>query len=127
MGNVTVKVGILGTGMVGATLGTKLIQLGREVKMGSRSANNEKAVEWAKRNGADASFGTFTDAASFGEIVFNCTAGTVSLAALTSAGASNLRGKVLVDVANPLDFSKGMQFGLTGGADTTCFPKCESR
>ena len=94
--------------MVGATLGSKLIQLGHDVKMGSRTANNEKAVEWAKQNGSHASFGTFADAASFGEIVFNCTAGTVSLAALNSAGASNLRGKVLIDVANPLDFSKGM-------------------
>jgi len=102
------KVGILGTGMVGGALGSKLIRLGHEVKMGSRTANNEKAVGWAKKNGDHASFGTFADAASFGEVVFNCTAGTVSLAALNSAGASNLKGKVLVDVANPLDFSKGM-------------------
>ena len=107
------KVGILGTGMVGATLGSKLIQIGHEVKMGSRSANNEKAIEWAKQNGANASFGTFADAAAFGEIIFNCTAGTVSLAALSSAGASNLKGKVLVDVANPLDFSKGMPATLS--------------
>jgi hypothetical protein len=105
---ITVKVGILGTGMVGATLGSKLIQLGHEVKMGSRSANNESAVQWAKQNGARASYGTFADAAAFGEIVFNCTAGTASLAAITSASATNLKGKVLVDVANPLDFSKGM-------------------
>lgn len=102
------KLGILGTGMVGIALGTKLVQLGHEVKMGSRSANNENAVKWAKENGANASFGTFADAAAFGEIIFNCTAGTASLGALTSAGASNLKGKVLVDVANPLDFSKGM-------------------
>ena len=104
----TVKVGILGTGMVGATLGSKLIQLGHEVKMGSRSANNQSAVQWAKQNGARASYGTFADAAVFGEVVFNCTAGIASLAAITSAGASNLKGKILVDVANPLDFSKGM-------------------
>ena len=102
------RVGILGTGMVGSTLGSKLVQIGHEVKMGSRSANNEKAVEWAAKNGARASFGTFADAAEFGEVVFNCTAGTVSLAALALAGTNNLRGKVLVDVANPLDFSKGM-------------------
>jgi len=94
--------------MVGAALGTKLIQIGHEVKMGSRSASNEKAVDWARKNGSRASYGTFADAAAFGELVFNCTAGTVSLAALSSAGSSNLKGKVLVDVANPLDFSKGM-------------------
>jgi predicted dinucleotide-binding enzyme len=107
------KVGILGTGMVGATLGSKLVQLGHEVKMGSRSANNEKAAEWTKQNGPRASQGTFADAAAFGEVVFNCTAGTASLAALSAAGASNLKGKVLIDVANPLDFSKGMPPSLT--------------
>ena len=102
------KVGILGTGVVGSTLGSKLIQTGHEVKMGSRSANNAKASEWARTNGVRASFGTFADAAAFGEAVLNCTAGTVSLAALRLAGAANLKGKVLIDVANPLDFSKGM-------------------
>jgi len=107
------RIGILGTGMVGTALGSKLIQLGHEVKMGSRSANNEKAVKWAKESGPKASYGAFADAAAFGEIVFNCTAGTVSLAALTAAGGSNLKGKVLVDVANPLDFSKGMPPTLT--------------
>ncbi len=66
-----------------------------------------------KSNGSRASQGTFDEAASFGEVVFNCTAGTASLAALNAAGASNLKGKVLVDVANPLDFSKGMPPTLT--------------
>jgi 8-hydroxy-5-deazaflavin:NADPH oxidoreductase len=108
-----VKIGILGTGMVGVTLGAKLVQLGHEVKMGSRSPSNEKAAQWAKENGDHAYYGTFADAAAFGEMVFNCTAGSASLAALTSAGASNLKGKVLVDVANPLDFSKGMPATLT--------------
>jgi len=102
------KVGILGTGVVGSTLGSKLIQTGHEVKMGSRSANNSRAGEWVRANGVRASFGTFADAAAFGEVLFNCTAGTVSLAALRLAGAANLKGKVLIDVANPLDFSKGM-------------------
>jgi len=107
------RVGILGTGMVGATVGSKLIQLGHEVKMGSRSASNENAVQWAKENGGRASTGTFADAAVFGEVVFNCTAGVASLAAIDSAGANNLKGKILVDVANPLDFSKGMPPTLT--------------
>ena len=102
------KIGILGTGMVGDAIGTKLIQLGHEVKMGSRSANNEKAAAWVKKNGKNASQGTFADAAAFGEIVFNCTSGMASLDALKMAGADNLKGKVLIDIANPLDFSKGM-------------------
>lgn len=107
------KVGILGTGVVGATLGSKLVQLGHEVKMGSRTSNNEGAVKWARSSGAHASYGTFSDAAAFGEVVFNCTAGSVSIAALKLAGSANLKGKVLVDVANPLDFSKGMPPTLT--------------
>jgi predicted dinucleotide-binding enzyme len=60
------------------------------------------------QHGSRASQGTFAEAASFGEMVFNCTSGMVSLEALRSGGSANLAGKVLVDVANPLDFSHGM-------------------
>jgi predicted dinucleotide-binding enzyme len=102
------KFGVLGSGMVGSTIATKLVSLGHEVKLGSRDATNEKARAWVASAGRGASQGSFADAAAFGEIVFNCTAGVGSLDALRSAGASALRGKVLVDIANPLDFSKGM-------------------
>ena len=102
------RIAILGTGVVGTTIGAKLVQLGHDVKLGSRTANNEKAAKWVAEIGAHASQGTFAEAASFGEIVFNCTSGEASLAALGAAGATNLAGKPLVDVANPLDFSKGM-------------------
>ena len=102
------KIGVLGTGIVGSTIGTKLIQLGHEVKMGSRTTVNEKAAAWVKTNGSRASQGTFADASAFGEIVFNCTHGMASLDALSLAGADNLKNKLLVDLANALDFSKGM-------------------
>ncbi len=102
------KIGVLGTGMVGQAIAGKLAALGHEVKMGSRTADNAKAAEWVASAGASASQGTFADAAAFGEMVFNCTAGAGSLQALAAAGADNLRGKILCDVANPLDFSKGM-------------------
>ncbi len=102
------KIAILGTGMVGNTIGSKLIELGHEVMMGSRTKNNEKAQTWLKSAGSKASTGTFADAASFGELIFNCTAGGASIEALQSAGADNLNNKILIDVANPLDFSKGM-------------------
>jgi len=108
-----VKLGILGTGMVGNAIGTKLIQLGHEVKMGSRTPSNEKAAEWVKANGPKASQGTFADAAAFGEIIFNCTAGTASIEALKQAGERNLQSKVLIDISNPLDFSRGMPPTLT--------------
>jgi predicted dinucleotide-binding enzyme len=102
------KIGVLGTGMVGNTIGTKLVQLGHLVTMGSRTAANEKAEEWVKKAGAGASHGTFADAAAFGEIIFNCTHGMASIEVLRAAGAANLKGKILVDISNPLDFSKGM-------------------
>ncbi|MEJ7682092.1 MAG: NAD(P)-binding domain-containing protein [Segetibacter sp.] len=113
------KIGILGTGMVGNTIGSKLIQLGHEVKMGSRTATNEKATVWVKANGTNATQGTFADAASFGETIFNCTAGGVSMEALKAAGTENLDGKILIDVANPLDFSNGMPPSLIPGLINT--------
>jgi predicted dinucleotide-binding enzyme len=102
------RIGILGTGVVGKTLGTKLTKLGHDVRMGSRAAGGEKARVWVKETGSKSSEGTFADAAAHGEMVFNCTSGMASLEALKAAGAQNLQGKVLVDVSNPLDFSKGM-------------------
>lgn len=102
------KLAVLGTGMVGNAIATKLVELGHEVMMGSRTAGNEKAVEWAAGTGELASEGAFADAAMFGEVVFNCTAGAGSLDALRAAGSENLEGKLLIDVANPLDYSEGM-------------------
>jgi 8-hydroxy-5-deazaflavin:NADPH oxidoreductase len=102
------RIGILGTGVVGKTLGTKLSRLGNDVRMGSRKAGGEKATVWVKETGGKSSEGTFADAAAHGEMVFNCTSAMASLEALNAAGAKNLEGKTLVDVSNPLDFSKGM-------------------
>lgn len=102
------KIAILGTGMVGHAHGSKLIQLGHQVMMGSRTSNNPKAAEWAEKNGPNACSGNFAETAAFGEIIFNCTAGLHSLEALHMAGEENLRGKVMIDISNPLDFSHGM-------------------
>ncbi|NNB91093.1 NADP oxidoreductase [Corallococcus sp. AB032C] len=102
------KIAILGTGIVGETLGSKLVALGHEVRMGSRTPDNAKAAAWVKKSGGKASQGTFRDAAAFAELIFNCTLGNASLDVLKSAGEEALRGKVLVDVSNPLDFTKGM-------------------
>jgi len=111
------KIGILGTGMVGGTIGSKLVALDHEVMMGSRTAGNERAAAWAKAAGARASHGAFVDAAAHGELVFNCTAGGGAVDAVQAAGTDNLRGKILIDVANPLDFSKGMPPALLFPAD----------
>jgi 8-hydroxy-5-deazaflavin:NADPH oxidoreductase len=99
------KIGVLGTGMVGQTLGTKLVQLGHDVMMGSRQEAHPNAVSWAREAGHQALYGTFYNAAAFGEIIFNCTLGSASLEALHAAGAENLKNKILVDTSNPLDYS----------------------
>jgi 8-hydroxy-5-deazaflavin:NADPH oxidoreductase len=87
------RIGVLGTGMVGRAISGKLAELGHDVRVGSRQARDDAV--------------TFADAAAHGELVFNCTNGAASLDALTAAGADNLDGKVLVDVTNALDFSGG--------------------
>lgn len=101
------RIGVLGTGDVGRTIASRLVGLGHDVRMGARSAGNERAGSWAREAGSGAGRGTFADAAGHGELVVNCTAGSASLDALAAAGADSLAGKVLIDVANPLDFSRG--------------------
>jgi 8-hydroxy-5-deazaflavin:NADPH oxidoreductase len=101
------KIAVLGTGQVGETLATKLVSLGHQVKMGSRTANNEKAIAFASKFTENATHGTFADAATFAEIIVNATSGENAIEALTLAGEKNLNGKILIDVSNPLDFSKG--------------------
>src|SRR4051794_19186894 len=84
------RIGMLGRGRVGQTITAKLEELGHDVKFGSRDPSQ-----------------SYADAAAHGELLFNVTAGTGSLEALRAAGADNLAGKVLIDVANPLDASGG--------------------
>src|SRR5262245_25852444 len=107
------KIAILGTGMVGNALATKLVNVGHQVCVGSRTSNSEGGQEWLRSVGGKAKIGTFADAAAFGEIVLDCTNGANSIAALHAADAANLRGKILIQVGNPLDNSKGMPPTLT--------------
>jgi predicted dinucleotide-binding enzyme len=98
------QIGILGSGITAQTIGSKLIHLGHEVMLGSRDEANPPSVVWAKDEGTQhALYGTFMNAAAFGEIIFNCTLGSATLEALEQAGAENLKGKILIDTANPLD------------------------
>ena len=102
------KIGILGTGDVGRALGKGFVALGHEVKMGSRSATNEKALAWAKDMGPKASVGTFADAAGFGEVVVVATLGVANEDVLRSAGPERLAGKIVIDATNPLDLAGGL-------------------
>jgi hypothetical protein len=110
------NIGILGTGIVGTTIGSKLVERGHEVMLGSRTADNAKATAWAERmamaaqntpsDGAKrAKHGTFADAAAFGDMLFLCTTGSAALEVLRLAKADNIGGKILVDITNPLSFS----------------------
>lgn len=112
------KIAVFGTGMVGDTIGSRLIELGHQVMMGSRTANNEKAQAFVAKHKSSASAGTFAEAAAFGEIIFNCTKGEVSIDVLRAAGNA-LDGKIIVDVANPLDFSNGMPPSLIPSLSNT--------
>ncbi|RYE11318.1 MAG: NADP oxidoreductase [Hyphomicrobiales bacterium] len=104
------KFGVLGTGAAGQTVAGKLVAMGHDVMMGARAADNEKVVAFATRTGGRA--GTFAEAAAYGDMVLNCTRGDTSLATLSGLG-TQLRGKVLIDIANPLDFSQGFPPHLT--------------
>lgn len=112
------KIAVFGTGMVGDTIGSKLVELGHEVMMGSRSATNEKALAFAAKHKEKAHAGTYADAARFGELVFNCTKGEGSVEAL-KAGGPALDGKIIIDISNPLDFSKGMPPSLIPSLSNT--------
>ena len=103
----TMRYAVLGTGMVGRTLGGKLVELGHEVTLGSRAKDNPAALEWARGTGAGARAGTFEEAASSAEVVVSAVGGRVTLAALEAAGAANLNGKILVDVSNPIALEDG--------------------
>nr|AWI67042.1 dehydrogenase [Piromyces sp.] len=101
------KYGVLGTGGVAQTIAGKLIELGHEVMMGSRTATNENAVKWTKTHGDKAKCGTFADAAAFGERVFLTVQGIHSIEALKAAGVENLKNKILIDLTNPYIYKDG--------------------
>jgi len=109
----------MGTGGVGQAYASRFITIGYEVMMGTRNVSEKLAgverdgygnppfSEWYLAN-RNVKLGTFEEAAKFGEIILNATLGIKSISALKSAGEKNLSGKILIDVSNPLDFSKGM-------------------
>ncbi len=99
------NIGIFGSGMVGQALAQALAQRGHAVMVGTRDPH--KLADFVAANpGVQAN--TVAATAAHGELLFNATKGDVSLAVLQTAGADHLRGKILVDIANPLDFSQGM-------------------
>ena len=109
------RVGVLGTGTVGRYLASGFLSLGHEVRLGSRTAGGDKAKAWVAAAGASGSEGSFADAAGFGDIIVIATLGTVLPAVVAAAGPTNFAGKLVIDVTNPLDFSKGFaDLGIKG-------------
>ena len=118
------KIGTLGSGAVARTLSAKLAELGHDVMLGTRDVaalmareqppmgQGEPFAAWSEQH-SQIKVGTFAETAAHGELLINATAGTGSLEALARAGESNLQGKVLIDVSNPLDFSQGFPPSLT--------------
>jgi 8-hydroxy-5-deazaflavin:NADPH oxidoreductase len=110
------KIGIIGSGVVAQTLGSKLVELAHDVVLGTRDPKkiDEKKLfastlrEWLDQIKNRAKLATFAEAAAHGEILINATSGTVSLDALKLAAADEVGSKILIDAANELDHSKGM-------------------
>ena len=112
------NIAVLGTGMVGQAIAGRLHDLGHSVVVGTRDPRatlartepdqmgNPPFSAWhGARTGVE--LATFADAAARAELVVNASSGSATLEVLQQAGVDNLAGKVLVDVANPLDFSAG--------------------
>ena len=95
------KIGILGSGLVGQTLGSGFVKFGNDVMIGTR--NPEKLNDWKKAVGPKGCAGSFADAAAFGEILVVAIKGNSALEALASAGGTHLAGKTIIDATNPID------------------------
>ncbi len=119
------KIGIIGSGVVGQTLGAKLIELGHDLVLGTRDPKklDEKKNmagslnEWLAGVKGKGKIVTFPEAAAHGEILINATHGQISVEALKMAQADKVGAKVLIDTANELDFSKGMPPGCLASQD----------
>jgi hypothetical protein len=95
------KIGIIGSGIVGRVLGSAFIKEGHEVVLGTRDTTKAEVVKWATEN-TKAQTGSFENAASFGEIIVLATGGSVTHNAIELAGKANFAGKIVIDATNPI-------------------------
>jgi hypothetical protein len=86
------KIGILGSGDVGLKLADSFTATGHTVKIGTRSP--EKVASWVAKHNGKASAGSFSDAASFGEIVVLATLWEGTPSALQLAGTKNFQARL---------------------------------
>lgn len=111
------NIGILGSGDVGRRLGDGLIALEHKVKIGTREPGKLDLQQWINNHGQEkAAVGTFAEAASFGDdLIFLATLWDGAPNAIKTANVKNFTGKIVIDVTNPLDFSKGVPPKLAVG------------
>jgi predicted dinucleotide-binding enzyme len=99
------RIAVIGTGIVGRTLAQGLQRAGHDVVVGTRDpGETSRREEWV---GLGVPLQPLAIVAADADLVVNATNGLASLTALGEIGSDHLAGKVLVDVANPLDFSQG--------------------
>lgn len=113
------NIGVLGTGMVGETIASALTSKGHNVRMGSRTSNNEKAAAWVKKSNKHATQGDFNYTATFGEIIFLCLNGAAALDVVKTLDPDNVENKIIIDLTNPLDFTHGMPPRLIEGLNNS--------
>lgn len=94
------KIGILGSGVVGQTLGLGFIKHGHQVMIGT--GNPDKLKDWLNKAGSNASLGSFNQAAAFGEVIILAVKGTAAKTVLENAGTINLDDKTIIDATNPI-------------------------
>jgi predicted dinucleotide-binding enzyme len=95
------KIGIIGSGVVGQTLGKAFITEGYSVMMGTRNTAKEEVVKWKQEHPAGA-IGSFADTATFGEVLVLVVSGSVAEEAIKLASPDRFAGKVVIDATNPI-------------------------
>ena len=121
------KVGVLGSGVVGRALAKGFAEAGHDVTIGSRTATNPELAKWKQESKSKVATATFHDAAAHGEILVLATLGSVVDSVIDLAGPEQFKGKLLLDTTNPLDFSKGMPPGLFVGTTDSLGERIQHR
>jgi len=95
------KIGIIGSGVVGQTLAKAFLAEGYTVQLGTRNTLKEELIKFKKEN-TNIHLGTFAETAIFADIIVLATAGAVTLDAIELAGKENFTKKVVIDTTNPI-------------------------
>ncbi len=95
------KIGIIGSGIVGRVLATAFLNEGHEVMLGTRDTSKEEVVSW-KAGNAGGQTGQFAETAAFGQLLVLAVGGTVAEEAIRQSGPENFSGKVVIDATNPI-------------------------